>query len=67
MLAEDSQLSGKGRDHPWVSRGGIKLDNIAAVAAAGANVFVSGSGVFGTPDYAATIAELRRRAQAAAA
>ena len=46
--------------------GGIKLDNIAAVAAAGANVFVSGSGVFGTPDYAATIRELRRRAEAAA-
>ena len=46
--------------------GGIKLDNVASAAAAGANVFVSGSGVFGTPDYAATIAELRRRAEAAA-
>jgi ribulose-phosphate 3-epimerase len=42
--------------------GGIKTDNIAEVAAAGANVFVSGSGVFGTKDYAATIAELRKRA-----
>jgi ribulose-phosphate 3-epimerase len=42
--------------------GGIKVDNIAEVAAAGANVFVSGSGVFGTKDYAATIAELRKRA-----
>ena len=47
--------------------GGIKLDNVAEAAAAGANVFVSGSGVFGTPDYAATIAELRRRAEAARA
>jgi ribulose-phosphate 3-epimerase len=45
--------------------GGIKLDNVAAVAGAGANVIVSGSGVFGTPDYAATIAEMRRRAIAA--
>jgi len=45
--------------------GGIKLDNIAEVCAAGANVLVSGSGVFGTPDYAVTIAELRRRGQAA--
>jgi 23S rRNA (cytidine1920-2'-O)/16S rRNA (cytidine1409-2'-O)-methyltransferase len=27
MLAEDSPLSVKGRDHPWVSRGGIKLDH----------------------------------------
>jgi ribulose-phosphate 3-epimerase len=45
--------------------GGIKLDNIAEVCAAGANVIVSGSGVFGTADYAATIAELRRRGEAA--
>ena len=41
--------------------GGIKIDNIAEVAAAGADVFVSGSGVFGTKDYAATITELRDR------
>jgi ribulose-phosphate 3-epimerase len=45
--------------------GGVKLDNVARVAAAGANVIVSGSGIFGTPDYAATIAEMRRRASAA--
>jgi ribulose-phosphate 3-epimerase len=41
--------------------GGIKVDNIAEVHAAGANVFVSGSGIFGTKDYAATIAEMRKR------
>ena len=45
--------------------GGVKVDNVAAVCAAGANVIVSGSGVFGTPDYAATIAELRARGDAA--
>ena len=45
--------------------GGIKLDNVAEVCAAGANVIVSGSGVFGTESYAATIAELRRRGEAA--
>jgi ribulose-phosphate 3-epimerase len=45
--------------------GGVKLDNIAEICAAGANVVVSGSGVFGTPDYAATIGELRRRGSAA--
>jgi ribulose-phosphate 3-epimerase len=39
--------------------GGVKLDNIAEVAAAGANVVVSGSGIFGTADYAATIAAMR--------
>src|SRR3954467_11840724 len=45
--------------------GGIKVDNVAAVCAAGANVIVSGSGVFGTKDYAHTIAELRHRGEAA--
>ena len=45
--------------------GGIKVDNIADVVRAGANVIVSGSGIFGTKDYAATIAEMRKRAQGA--
>ena len=45
--------------------GGVKVDNIDIVVKAGANVIVSGSGVFGTNDYAATIAEMRRRAEAA--
>jgi ribulose-phosphate 3-epimerase len=45
--------------------GGIKIDNIDAAVKAGANVIVSGSGIFGTKDYAATIAELRRRGEAA--
>ena len=43
--------------------GGIKLDNIARVVAAGANVIVSGSGILGTPDYAATIAAMKRAAE----
>jgi len=47
--------------------GGIKTDNVAEVVAAGANVIVSGSGVFAHSDYAATIAELRRRGEAAIA
>jgi ribulose-phosphate 3-epimerase len=45
--------------------GGVKLDNVAEVVRAGANVIVSGSGVFGTSDYATTIAEMRRRGEAA--
>ncbi len=45
--------------------GGVKLENVAEVCAAGANVLVSGSGVFGTKDYAQTIAEMRRRGEAA--
>jgi ribulose-phosphate 3-epimerase len=42
--------------------GGVKLDNIRSIAAAGAEVFVAGSAVFGTPDYKATITALRERA-----
>ncbi len=45
--------------------GGVKLENIAEVCAAGANVIVSGSGVFKTKDYAATITEMRKRGEAA--
>ncbi len=40
--------------------GGVKLDNIAEVKAAGANVFVSGSGIFGHSDYAQIIDRMRR-------
>ena len=43
--------------------GGVKVDNIARIAHAGADVFVAGSAVFNSPDYAATIAELKRRAK----
>jgi ribulose-phosphate 3-epimerase len=45
--------------------GGIKVDNVALVAEAGANVVVAGSAVFGHANYAGTIGELRRNAQAA--
>ncbi|MHC4941930.1 MAG: ribulose-phosphate 3-epimerase [Planctomycetota bacterium] len=45
--------------------GGIKTDNIADVAAAGVNVFVSGSGIFHSKDIPGTIKEMRRRAEAA--
>jgi len=40
--------------------GGIKVENIALVAEAGADVFVSGSGIFKTKDYQKTIAEMRK-------
>ena len=39
--------------------GGVKLENIADVKAAGANVFVSGSGIFGKKDYAKIVSEMR--------
>jgi len=37
----------------------VKLDNIADVKAAGANVFVSGSGIFGKLDYRKIVGEMR--------
>jgi ribulose-phosphate 3-epimerase len=43
--------------------GGVKIDNIAEIAHAGADVFVAGSAVFNSPDYAATISELKRLAK----
>ena len=39
--------------------GGIKVDNMAAVAAAGADTFVAGSAIFGQPDYEAVIRQMR--------
>ena len=41
--------------------GGIKGDNIAQVAKAGADTFVAGSAIFGSKDYAATIKDMRAR------
>jgi ribulose-phosphate 3-epimerase len=39
--------------------GGVKVDNIGAIAAAGADTFVAGSAIFGSGDYALTIAAMR--------
>ncbi len=39
--------------------GGVKPDNIREIAAAGADTFVAGSAIFGQPDYAAVIAQMR--------
>jgi ribulose-phosphate 3-epimerase len=39
--------------------GGVKVDNVAAIAAAGADTFVSGSAIFGARDYRATIGAMR--------
>ena len=41
--------------------GGIKTDNIAEVARAGADTFVAGSAIFGSKDYAATIKQMREK------
>jgi len=45
--------------------GGVKVNNIGKIAAAGADTFVAGSAIFGAKDYAATIAAMRREIAAA--
>ncbi|MBU2114847.1 MAG: ribulose-phosphate 3-epimerase [Gammaproteobacteria bacterium] len=41
--------------------GGVTVDNIAEIAAAGADMFVAGSAIFNSPDYAQTIAKMRQQ------
>ena len=41
--------------------GGVKADNIAEIARAGADTFVAGSAIFGAKDYAAAIREMRKQ------
>jgi ribulose-phosphate 3-epimerase len=48
-----------GRDVWLEVDGGVKVENMASAARAGADTFVSGSGIFATPDYAKTIAAMR--------
>ena len=43
--------------------GGVKVDNIAEIARAGADTFVAGSAIFGAGDYRATIAAMRAELQ----
>ena len=62
-----AEIVARGLDVDIEVDGGIKVDNIAIVAEAGANVFVAGSAVFERPDYNGTIAALRRNAEAALA
>ena len=55
----DMYQSEKGRRIRLEVDGGIKADNIAAVAAAGADTFVAGSAIFGQADYAQAIGAMR--------
>jgi ribulose-phosphate 3-epimerase len=55
----DAARARSGREILLEVDGGVKVDNIGTVAAAGADTFVAGSAIFGTPDYAATIARMR--------
>jgi ribulose-phosphate 3-epimerase len=54
-----SRIAAAQRDIRLEIDGGVKVDNAAAIAAAGADTFVSGSGIFGSADYAGTIKAMR--------
>jgi len=55
------RIKDSGRDVWLEVDGGVKTDNIAEIARAGADTFVAGSAIFGSKDYAATIREMRTR------
>jgi ribulose-phosphate 3-epimerase len=57
----DAYTARTGRTIKLEIDGGIKIDNIAEVAQAGADTFVAGSAIFNTPDYAATIGAMREQ------
>jgi ribulose-phosphate 3-epimerase len=61
-----ARIDASGRELRLEVDGGIKVDNIRAAAAAGADTFVAGSAIFGSRDYGATLREMRRQIAAAA-
>lgn len=58
-----AMLDRHGSDAELEVDGGVKAANIARISHAGADVFVAGSAVFGSGDYAATIGEMKRLAK----
>jgi ribulose-phosphate 3-epimerase len=59
LAAARKLIDASGRDIWLEVDGGVKVDNIAEIARAGADTFVAGSAIFGTKDYKATIAAMR--------
>jgi ribulose-phosphate 3-epimerase len=55
----DAAIERTGRPILLEIDGGVKVDNIAAISAAGADTFVAGSAIFGSSDYRATIGAMR--------
>jgi ribulose-phosphate 3-epimerase len=58
-------IADSGREIRLEIDGGVKVDNIREIAAAGADTFVAGSAIFGSDDYAATIAAMKAEIAAA--
>ncbi len=59
LRAVRERIARSGKDIWLEIDGGVKTDNIADIARAGADTFVAGSAIFGARDYAATIAQMR--------
>ncbi|MGE0385743.1 MAG: ribulose-phosphate 3-epimerase [Gammaproteobacteria bacterium] len=59
LRAARAMIDASGRPIRLEIDGGVKTGNIRAIADAGADTFVAGSAIFGSPDYAATIAAMR--------
>jgi len=59
LAAVRGRIDASGRDIWLEVDGGVKVDNIAEIARAGADTFVAGSAIFGAKDYKATIAAMR--------
>ena len=59
LRAARERIAATGRDIWLAVDGGIKTDNIADAARAGADTFVAGSAIFGSRDYRATIQQMR--------
>jgi ribulose-phosphate 3-epimerase len=67
LRAVRERIVASGREIRLEIDGGVKVDNIGAIAAAGADTFVAGSAIFGANDYAATIRQMRAEISAATA
>ena len=65
LKAARQKIDATGRDIRLEIDGGVKTDNIREIAAAGADTFVAGSAIFGSDDYAATIATMKSEIAAA--
>ena len=60
LRAARAIIDRSGRDIRLEIDGGVKIDNIGDIAAAGADTFVAGSAIFGSADYAATIKAMKK-------
>ena len=55
------RIAASGRSIHLQVDGGVGVQNIAEIAAAGADTFVAGSAIFGSEDYAAVISQMRKQ------